>query len=290
MEKKEYLVAYYTGTGGTRLVAEALTREAGDHLANLMQITTGEQYAEEPFKSLCILYPIHAFNAPEAVYTFIERLPNGLGRHAAVISVSGGGEMVCNTAARSGVIARLEAKGYEVLYEESVVMPCNVIISTPEAVSQRLLELMPQKVEEIWQGLLHQRVRRTKPLAIDYRISRLGEKEKLYTHKFGSHIYTHERCNGCGICVKGCPAKNIILESGRAVFLDRCELCMHCLYACPQEALEANMWKFFVIKGGYRLHYPTPSHLESNGELCKQIRGVLWKGVRSYLLSFDAKK
>jgi hypothetical protein len=42
---------------------------------------------------LIILYPVYAFNAPRPVYDFISSLPMSNKAQAAVISVSGGGEV-----------------------------------------------------------------------------------------------------------------------------------------------------------------------------------------------------
>jgi MinD superfamily P-loop ATPase len=46
------------------------------------------------------------------------------------------------------------------------------------------------------------------------------------------------KCNGCGVCVKGCPVGIIGLVNGRAAILRTlCEECGICAFVCPQVAI-----------------------------------------------------
>lgn len=47
-----------------------------------------------------------------------------------------------------------------------------------------------------------------------------------------------EKCIGCGMCVKDCPAHNIELKGNKAnICTDECIMCGHCEAVCPKEAI-----------------------------------------------------
>ena len=49
-----------------------------------------------------------------------------------------------------------------------------------------------------------------------------------------------DKCNGCAICQKICPAGNIEIANGKPRFLHQCEHCLACLHNCPVCAID---WK-----------------------------------------------
>lgn len=64
-------------------------------------------------------------------------------------------------------------------------------------------------------------------------------------------IFRVEGCVGCALCEKVCPRNNIRMEAGRPAFQGDCELCLACMHACPQEAIN---WK----KSGGKARYLNP--------------------------------
>jgi ferredoxin len=60
------------------------------------------------------------------------------------------------------------------------------------------------------------------------------------------------KCNGCGICTKVCPVKNINLIDERPVWQHHCEQCFACLQWCPKEAIQFG----HKTSHGRRYHHP----------------------------------
>ncbi|MDY3995350.1 MAG: 4Fe-4S binding protein, partial [Candidatus Onthovivens sp.] len=55
-------------------------------------------------------------------------------------------------------------------------------------------------------------------------------------------VFTHRRCDGCGTCVRACPAKAIKMDEHRRpqVDLTRCIRCYCCQELCPKTDVEVR--------------------------------------------------
>lgn len=290
-------IVYYTGTGSTRILANTvqthLTVRGHQTQINRLTVQSSQQIKSyiDTETTLILIYAVHAFNAPELVYTWLKSLEPIQNRRAMVISVSGGGEMLSNSACRLPVKRLLKAKGFDVVTEAMAVMPNNWMSPTPEDVSRMLVQVIPQKVD-VWLDafLSGHAVTYMKPLMIDHLITAVGRLETIGARWFGKNIKVSSACNGCGFCVNNCPASNIRfpdadLPDRKPVFGGTCHFCLSCVYECPQHALSPSKLKFAVIPTGYPLRaYLNPIEPPlSKAELAEQLKGGAWKGVRRYL-------
>ncbi|MCL1891538.1 MAG: EFR1 family ferrodoxin [Coriobacteriia bacterium] len=328
-----FLVAYYTGTGSTALVAECFYQEFKRRgLCGALQNISCTEAPAASHDLLVVIFPVHASNAPKAVYEWIDALPLAeqlptvkqlpaaeqlpsvkqqssvkqlpstkqqsfvkqlpstkqqpfVGKTpAVVISVSGGGEIIPNTASRVSSIKRLEKKGYAVVHDEMIVMPSNFIVGTHELLAAKLFEVLPNKAERIITGVLSSVRHRPKPLLVDRVLSLIFELEKPATSWFGKAIAVSDSCTGCGRCAKHCPAKNITLVGGKPAFSNRCHACLGCIYGCPQNALAAKRFKFIIVKEGYNLErFLQKLPLAEPVDLDELAKGYVWSGVKKYL-------
>lgn len=297
------LIVYYTGTGSTELVATEvknnLTERGATVEVHRLTESTKEALSQKAktSKELILIYAVHAFNAPDIVYKWLRTLENlsssnGEKKKAMILSVSGGGEMLSNTACRFTAKRLMEQKGYKVVTEAMAVMPNNWMSPTPMPVSRALISILPQKVS-LWTDAYSKNqptpFMKTKP--IDRIITKLGRLEAKGAIQFGKNIKVNDQCNGCGWCEKHCPSGNINLELKEGavfstpVFGKVCDFCLGCVYGCPQKALAPGKLKFAVIKTGYPLdEYKQPSEEAiDNPSLSEILESGSWKGVRRYL-------
>lgn len=290
-ESKSVRIVYFSGTGGTKRIAEAFYKEARqrslavamDDIA-AMNLEERREFAVIEEELLILLFVVHAFDAPEPVFDWIHRLPRGK-KKAAVISVSGGGEIWPNTGCRKQCCRALEKKGYEVVYENMMCMPCNWMIPANDHVAMRMLQAVPAKVSAILDDLSagkilrsHQRVTPLRSLLIRW------ERKGIRT--FPRSVRVTDECNGCGWCARHCPVGNIVLEEGKARYLDHCIMCFRCIYGCPHGGLASD--SVMVLKEGYDLRA-----LEKRMEgvpldpvsVCS--KGILWIAVKRYLQEIE---
>lgn len=281
-------LVYYSGTGGTRMVADSFAQQLRQRGATVIiqRIMVGEQEVEGDYDLLVLLYAVYAFNAPEPVYSWIKSLPQQKGKPAIVISVSGGGEMSPNTACRHKAIKMLEKKGYRIDYENMLVMPSNIAFATKAPLDKMLLDILPQKVVVILDEIFRGTVRRKKPHLFDRFLASMGSLERFGGHIFGKRIRVSQACNGCGHCAENCPSGNISMIDRKPHFTTKCFFCMNCLYSCPQHALSPGFGKFAMIKTGLNLEklaMEPPAEKKSAEELKILAPGIAWVAVRKYL-------
>lgn len=283
-------IAYFTGTGCTGLAAATLADALVQRgiTAKLIKISARTPRDSDAGNDMLILlFPVYAFNAPGPVYTYIREHSPVSGRPAAVISVSGGGEVSPNTACRQRVNRMLERKGFRVVYEHMLVMPSNALSATPFEAGVNLLRVLPEKVERLADAVLNGTVRRTSPKLGDRILASLGGFERYGAKLFGKGIKAGSTCNGCGICWKNCPTGNIRAVDNRPVFGTSCATCLKCLYDCPQKALSPRFGKALLLKEGFSLAAFQKSAAQTVADNSTLPEGLLWDGIKAYLQETD---
>lgn len=290
---KNIQIIYFSGTGGTKRASELLAESFIDQnvSVNIYEINHSLEYTSQKTDLLIILYPVYALNAPKPVYSFIQSLHIVKKIPAAIISVSGGGEITPNTASRLHCIRRLTDKGYRVVYEGMLVLPSNIFVATPDDLSARLLQILPSKVDQIRNDLLNGVIKQTNPNLFNRFFSFIGEVEKLEITSwiFGKNIQVSSTCTRCGLCQKGCPMGNITLSGKLPMFGSKCVLCLKCIYFCPKKALLPRVGKFIILKKGYNLTLmDNKSFHNSSMKNDKRFHSYVYKGIMKYL--YDTHK
>ena len=98
--KSRVLIAWFSGTGCTKLVAEILAAELTLVAANVESAKIPDCREPAGFDFLFICYPVHASNPPKPVLDWVRNLLRTSVSAAVILSVSGGGDVWPNPAAR----------------------------------------------------------------------------------------------------------------------------------------------------------------------------------------------
>lgn len=248
-------ILYFSGTGNTDYVAQYLGRKLG-HLPLDIELRSMERQPPETldgFDVLAVGFPVYACDSPGFLQDYLQRLPPGKGRGAFVFCTKGayaGGAVLRNQ-------SRLVSLGYVALGGGSVAMPgsdglaflpkgswmarsalqkdydhLRAADSLARQMAKILSELTMGEPAEAWSHPLDSRGAR---LLIDRLWSYIYEAAG---NRLRSRFRADERCAGCGLCAQLCPVSNVELRQGRPHFADGCVLCMRCIHACPQEAIQ----------------------------------------------------
>lgn len=193
--------------------------------------------------SLVIAFPVIGWKPPWPLFNYLLlRLPMGKGKPAYIIYTSAGGPE------NAGVLVwfLLTVKGYRVMGRSSAIYPINVaaIRIGPSKLWAWLDSLIPQKItldNQIQSGLDFAQGKRTglpfilwpSPLFI---IGILTDN-KMFDYIYRNHAF-YKRCNGCGICVRYCPAERLFMKDKYPSAKGTCVLCFGCVNLCPTSAMQ----------------------------------------------------
>ena len=288
-------IVYFSGTGGTRLCANQLAAllTARGLNTEISEIRERTELSLPPADKLILLYPVYFANAPLPMQEFVRKLRNSEGQYAAVLSVSAAGEVVPNLACRMRINELLADRGYNVVYENMLIMPANCLKKPHELVAAALLKILPYKLERIADDIIQGKVHRAAMELRSYLATQCGRLPQKFSGLFSLAFKCGTSCNSCGKCVAGCPRGNIYMEKGRVQWDSYCAACMNCLYSCPQQAISMRfIHDKFVIAGGYDIN----SYLaaadnirpEDIGDVARAYTHRTEGGVKAYLLENQA--
>ncbi len=288
---KKVNIVYFSGTGGTTRIANLTNKLLAEYgVTTNVEPLEHNNYLKNNINEiknvdlLIVLFPVHAFDAPEPIYKWIKSLPKGEKISVVIISVSGGGKVGVNSACRVGIIKKLQKKDYNIIYERMLVMPSNWIVSTNKQLAIRLLKVLPSKTEQIVKEVLEGIKRRRKPTIGGRILTTIFKLEKLGAKIFAKSFKVRQNCNGCGWCANSCPMNNIEMQGNKPVFKWNCVACLRCIYGCPKNSIYTKIYSFIVIKEGYNLDKLEKQVCEIELEPIENINeGLFLKGVKEYL-------
>ncbi|HEX3037704.1 MAG TPA: EFR1 family ferrodoxin [Oscillospiraceae bacterium] len=283
---KTVTLAYFSGTGCTQAVVDCFENQLIKRKLQVkkLNIAVDDSYIAATTDLLIILSPVYAFRLASIIENWTRNLPEAKGTYAAIISVSGGGEISPNTACRMKCKHFLKRKKYNLIYEKMLVMPSNFAIQAKQQLNLDLINILPQKVNKIIGDIMSGKKNILHPKLRDRIFAFWGNAEHFGAGLFALSIHASNTCNQCGLCVKNCPKKNIRMKNGRPKFGSHCLWCMKCIYSCPRKALRTRIFKFAVLKKGFNIKQMAK---EASQKSCNQKHGysndILWQGVINYL-------
>ena len=251
---KKLICYYFSGTGNSANVARWLTQIATEkgleteciNIAhtNRLEIATP---AEDALVVFCS--PVHGFNYPPVMQSFIHRFPKG--RNPVLLMNTRAGMLIGKwiTPGLSGITFYwsalvLRLKGYHIKAMYPVDLPSNWISLHPGLNDRTVKYLHDRNKERV--ALFANRTleggtdfRSLREIIADVLVSPISLGYLLVGRFFLSKTYyASVACTKCNLCIKQCPVNAIKTVDNRPFWTYKCESCMHCMSYCPHRAIE----------------------------------------------------
>ena len=227
----------YTGTGNSLWIARQMALELREATLESMPYLSRDLIPEAD--GIGIIFPVHIWGLPRRVVQFINHLQVKPETFFFALAVNAG-----QPAATLLQLKKLmSARQWSLAAGYSIVMPSNYTPwggPGPMETQQRLFREAREKVKAI-SGLILQGQRKEVdrgPLWQNILFSAIHKTSFQHVCRMDRKFWVDDRCNGCGICSKVCPADNIELINEKPAWLHRCEQCLACLQWCPQQAIQ----------------------------------------------------
>ena len=230
-------IFYYTATGNSLYVAKKL----GGTLLSIPQVlkSGNTHYADDV---IGIVYPCYAYGLPASIKDFFAKVTWEAKYSFAVITY---GFMIGAAYLNLEQTAQAAHKQFD--YVSKILMVDNYLLGF-EMDKERRKE--PKKnIEGSIKALAGDIAARKKQLpkvgATQRFINFASDKalDKRIGKDFANHFDVSSACTKCGICTKVCPTGNITIKDGALTYASRCECCMACMHACPQNAIHIQKEK-----------------------------------------------
>ncbi len=265
-------IYYFSGTGNSLVVARDITVKMNGKIIPIPSVMDKESITTDA-DVIGIVFPVYnaVFDGmPLMIKRFVNKLGNIDSKYIFAVCTCKGWSRV--TISKLGEI--IKARGGKLSAGFTVPMPDNSSPTTIEE-QQKLFNNWKKKKLEIIYQYVNARKKGKFENTVFYNLimapfTSKSEKTTLkLLNKLASvtnlpyeellpltdrSFLADEKCNGCGICAKVCPANDIEMINDRPVWQNRCESCLACVNWCPKEAIQGGIISTDKIPTRY--HHP----------------------------------
>ena len=248
----EHSIYFYTGTGNSLWTARTLGGFCKS--AEIIPINHHKTEAVQcNSERIGIVFPVHIWGVPPPVLNFVARLKIDPGQYLFALAVHAG-QVAATLIQLQGILQKKQlilSSGF------SIELPSNYIVwrgAVSKEKQQQKFIAAAQKLERIALILQDKKVLPPEKGPIWQNPFFSWAYRRTFPHigKMDKSFFADDKCNACGICVKLCPADNIVLTGKKPVWRHRCEQCFACIQWCPEEAVQAGK----STKNKIRYHHP----------------------------------
>jgi len=232
---------FFSGTGNSYYIAKKIAESIPDSKLIPINSLDLSKRIKSTSEILGIIFPIYFYNAPEIVKDFIKRLEVSPSSYVFLYENFGlqGGNALLSCA------KVLEERNIKVSNTFSVALPDNsIIFPTPDDKIKPMLDAAEGKIQAAINDIKSLKLSPIpkKKFGSNLISSIMAGVSKSYLG-FKDLKVDSTKCNGCGLCAKVCPMKNIEIEDRAPSFKDSCQMCFACIHYCPNESIRFRRMK-----------------------------------------------
>lgn len=237
-------IYYFTGTGNSLYVARELNN-ALLHRGELLPLARyqNDEIVYSDAEMVGFVFPIYLGSVPWIVAEFIKKLKLEKPSYIFSVATYNSHAIQCMQ-----ILAEiLRANSIDLCLAETVIMPGNAKANSPQENENKLIA-SAQRIIDISQKI---NARACEPQNVSPKTAKGAAK--AFKHTSIAKFKALPSCNGCRICAKVCPVKNIELIDNKPVWGKDCASCLACFHWCPSNSIK---WTLPVI--GNRSQYQHP--------------------------------
>jgi len=264
-------IYYFSGTGNSLVVARDIAGKINGKLISIPSVMDKDSITTDA-DVVGIVFPVYhaVFNGmPLIIGRFIRKMENIDSKYIfAVCTCMGWSRVTIN---KVGEI--IKTRGGQLSAGFTVKMPDNSNPTTIEE-RQKLFNNWKKKLEIIYHyvnarkkgkyentvlyniivALFMSRLQKTTIRVLNTLSNTSGLPFEQLLPLTDRSFVADEMCNGCGICARVCPVRNIEMVDKKPVWQNRCESCLACINWCPKEAIHGGI--ISTNKMSTRYHHP----------------------------------
>jgi ferredoxin len=234
-------IYYFTGTGNSLHVARAVAEQLGESKVMNIVRQNGLDVIEDKSDTVGIIFPVYYYNMPHIVQEFVKKLQLDSKAYVFGIATCGGKsgnsiQMLDRLLKVNGV--HLSA-GFTLTMVDNAYIGIIDLVTPPEE-RGLVLKASEDSLSDIIEIL---KKKEKHELKSDYSLvtgltGDLGIALTTHIYRLSRRFKATDKCTGCGICEKLCPAGNITCVDKKVTWGNNCTQCLACFNWCPQTAIE----------------------------------------------------
>jgi ferredoxin len=231
------IIYYYTGTGNSLWTARLIAVELSNAIVYPMSLMNGDAIAEA--ETIGLVFPVHMWGVPSLVLNFLKKIEKNSNRYYFAFAVNAG--QVSRTLIQ--LQNHMATSGLRLSLGIDIVLPSNYIPwggPGPSEKREKLYLEARKKIKQVAPSIAGKESLPMEKGPLWQRILFSAAYKVTYSMipKMDRDFWVDQKCNGCGICEKVCPVKNIVMIKEKPTWLHRCEQCLACIQWCPKEAIQ----------------------------------------------------